>query len=269
MDRHGTAGTGETLAQRLKSGASLSINEVSRLALRLLDVLQAIHEAGIIHRDVKPANVQLCPDDRIVLTDFGIASIAGEDPLGTLAGSPSYVSPEQLRGDKPEPTADLFSLGATLFAAVEGRPPFGDGDLHVTLAATMLGDQAPMLRAGPLRPVIAGLLAREPHDRPSPAAAREMLLECISGRRHRPDEMADGVGCEWRDDTSDRALPWSELTGPVPAVEDDRRPGVAIRRRSLPAIVARRGPKSAVLAHRILSTRRSGQWLQVSRRLPG
>ena len=182
--------TGETLAQRLQSRIALPIGEAARLGLRLLDVLEAIHAAGIIHRDIKPANIQLCTDGRIVLTDFGIASIAGQEPPLTVAGSPSYISPEQLRGEKPEPAADLFSLGATLFAAVEGRPPFDEVDVHATLTATMHDDRAPMLRAGGLRTVIAGLLAHEPRDRLSSAAARVMLVESVSA----PDRLDRGGG---------------------------------------------------------------------------
>ena len=172
--------SGRTLAERLTSDAALSIDEVVHLGLRVLDILQVIHGAGIVHRDVKPANIHLCPDGRVVLTDFGIAGMVGDEPPTTLAGSPAYISPEQLRGASPAPAADLFSVGATLFTAVERRPPFGEGDLPAMLVALMHGDRAPMVRAGRLRPVIAGLLATEPRDRLSLASARDMLQDLSS-----------------------------------------------------------------------------------------
>jgi serine/threonine protein kinase len=160
---------GRTLAETVTAEGPLPIDRVLDLALRLLAVLRAIHAESVIHRDVKPANVYLCDDGRVVLTDFGIACMAGHDeiysPDGVLAGSPAYISPEQLRGVRPEPAADLFSLGATLFAAVEGRNAFDKGDVLATLTAVMEDAPAPCLRAGPLRPVIEGLLAKSPDQR--------------------------------------------------------------------------------------------------------
>jgi serine/threonine protein kinase len=117
--------SGRTLAEAVKADGPLSIEQATCVGLRLLDVLRATHAAGIIHRDVKPGNVYLCHGGRVVLIDFGIAWAAGNDAGGTeylFAGSPGYASPERLRGEQPQPAADLFSLGATLFTAVEGRP---------------------------------------------------------------------------------------------------------------------------------------------------
>ena len=160
--------SGRTLAETLNAGGPLAVDEVTRIGLCLLDVLQATHRAGIVHRDVKPGNVHLCDDGRVVLTDFGIACATDDDsgaPTDTFAGSPAYLSPERLHGGRSEPVCDLYSLGATLFTAVEGRPPFDRGDLFATLAAVVEDAPAPFLRAGPLRPVIEGLLAKEPDRR--------------------------------------------------------------------------------------------------------
>src|SRR4051794_19326265 len=152
--------SGWTLAERLKAQGPLPVAEVAAIGLRLLDVLQAVHRAGLVHRDVKPGNVHLCESGRVVLTDFGIASDIDEKPPGDLAGSPSYISPEQLRGDRPEPAGDLFSLGATLYTAVEGRPPFDEGDLAATLNAVLDGVHPALVHGDPLRPIIEGLLDR-------------------------------------------------------------------------------------------------------------
>lgn len=172
--------SGQTLAQVIAAEGPLSIDRVIRLALRLLDVLRSVHAAGIVHRDVKPGNVQLCADGRVVLTDFGVACMHDEDldcEHGVVAGSPAFMSPEQLRGDEPAPPSDLFSLGATLYAAVEGRTPFDQGGLWATLTAVAENPPGPWLRAGRLRPVIAGLLAKDPAERLTARAARAALLD--------------------------------------------------------------------------------------------
>src|SRR6266567_4822236 len=169
---------GRTLQQALDAAGPLPVRQVTRVGLGLADVLQATHRAGLVHRDVKPGNVHLCGGGRVVLTDFGIACTTDDDsssPTDTVAGSPAYISPERLRGDKPEPACDLFSLGATLFTAVEGRPPFDKGDLFATLTAVVEDAPAPFRRAGPLRPVIEGLLAKEPDRRLSADRARAAL----------------------------------------------------------------------------------------------
>ena len=168
--------SGRTLCSAFADGP-LPVEEVARIALRLLDALEAVHEAGLVHGDVKPANVQLCDDGRVVLTDFGIASAADEESTMSagMAGSPAYISPERARGDRVAPASDLFSLGATLYAAAEGRPPFGTGDPFATLIAVVHEAPGPLLQAGPLRPVIEGLLAKAPDTRLTVSAARSLL----------------------------------------------------------------------------------------------
>ena len=171
--------SGRTLAEALDAAGPLPIAEVTRIGRHLLDVLEAVHQAGLIHRDVKPANVFLCDDGRVVLTDFGIAqAVDDESTLSAegLAGSPAYMSPERARGEEIGPSFDLFSLGATLFAAVEGRSPFGKGDPFSTLVAVVEDSPGPFLHAGPLRPVIEGLLTKKPKSRLTAAQARLVML---------------------------------------------------------------------------------------------
>jgi serine/threonine protein kinase len=179
--------TGRTLCAAM-GGGRLPVAEVARIGLRLLDALAAVHAAGVVHGDIKPANVQLCDDGRVVLTDFGIASVDDEStmPNGGMAGSPAYISPERARGDRSAPESDLFSLGATLYAAVEGRSPFGTGDPFSTLVAVVHEPPAPFVYAGPLRQVLEGLLAKKPSDRMSLAAARAALLEISESDADRP-----------------------------------------------------------------------------------
>ncbi|MDX6250277.1 MAG: eukaryotic-like serine/threonine-protein kinase [Kribbellaceae bacterium] len=170
--------SGRTLKDVVAAEGPLPASEVARIGLRLLDSLQAAHRAGVVHRDVKPGNVYLCDAGRVVLADFGIASTAGDDATvadGEFAGSPAYVSPERVRSDEAGPASDLFSLGATLFAAVEGRVAFDKGSLFDTLTAVLHDPPAPFLRAGPLGPVIEGLLAKVPERRLSAEAARTAL----------------------------------------------------------------------------------------------
>jgi serine/threonine protein kinase len=170
--------SGQTLAAVLADQGPLPIERVKTLGLGLLDAVQATHRAGIVHRDVKPANVQLCDDGRVVLMDFGIArTLDGGTTVssGLLAGSPAYISPEQFQCGEVGPASDLFSLGATLFAAVEGRAPFEKGDLFATLTAVVVDPPGPFRRAGRLGPVIEGLLVKEPDRRLSADQARAAL----------------------------------------------------------------------------------------------
>ena len=159
---------GPTLGEMISVQGHLPVPEVAAIGLRLLTVLDAAHRVGIVHCDVKPANVHVCDDGRVVLTDFGIAHKMLDEADGTtqiFAGSPVYAAPEVLRGRDPEPASDLFSLGATLFAAVEGKPPFHGTSLFDAVVAVVNGEPAPFLHAGPLRPVLDGLLAKQPGDR--------------------------------------------------------------------------------------------------------
>lgn len=182
---------GRSLAEALDAEGPLRVEQVIHIGLSLLDVLRAVHRADIVHRDVKPANVQLCDGARVMLTDFGIAIATGSDSRTQIcmAGSPGYVSPERLRGGKAGPASDLFSLGATLFTAVEGTSPFTRDNIAATLTAVAEEPPAPFSRAGPLRPVIEGLLAKEPNRRLNADQAYTLLHEAVhlvnEGERYR------------------------------------------------------------------------------------
>jgi serine/threonine protein kinase len=158
---------------------------VARIGLDVLDALDAAHGAGIVHRDVKPANVLVDRDGHACLTDFGIATTTGDSSLttsGALIGSPSYMAPERAHGDEPHPPVDLWSLGATLYTAVEGRPPFNRGEAMATLMSVVSEHPAPMLRAGPLEPVLRGLLTKDPQQRSTVAQAHQQLDTVLTAR---------------------------------------------------------------------------------------
>jgi serine/threonine protein kinase len=180
---------GRTLEAALRDQGPLPVGQVTGLGLWLLEVLEATHRAGVVHRDVKPSNVQLCGGARVVLTDFGIAATTQDGPggfNGRVSGSPAYMAPEQVHGDKVEPASDLFSLGATLYTAVEGRSPFGKGCPVATLTAVVDDPPAPFLRAGPLGPVIEGLLVKDPARRLDTDQARRALRVIQGGGSTRP-----------------------------------------------------------------------------------
>jgi eukaryotic-like serine/threonine-protein kinase len=174
---------GRTLQAALRDRGPLPVGQVTRLGLCLLEALAATHRAGVVHRDVNPGNVQLCGGPRVVLTDFGVASTSeggASASTGEIVGSPGYMAPEQVHGEAVEPACDLFSLGATLYAAVEGRSPFGKGCTAATLAAVVTDPPAPLRHAGPIGPVIQGLLAKDPARRLGPDQARA-ALQAITG----------------------------------------------------------------------------------------
>jgi serine/threonine protein kinase len=174
----------DSLQSLVEHGGPISPRAAARIGLDVLSALEAAHAAGIVHRDVKPANVLVQRDGHACLTDFGIATSLGETSLttqGALIGSPSFMSPERLHGDEPAPPTDLWSLGATLYAAVEGRPPFSRGEPMATAMAVVSEDPAPMVRAGPLEAVVRGLLAKDPARRSTVAQAREGLTAVLAG----------------------------------------------------------------------------------------
>jgi serine/threonine protein kinase len=180
---------GESLQQLLERSGPLSPDAVARIGLDVLAGLEAAHAAGIVHRDVKPANVLVARNGRACITDFGIATTTGESSLttqGALIGSPSYMAPERIHGDEPAPPGDLWSLGATLYAAVEGRPPFGRPEPMATAMAVVSEHPAPVLRAGPLAPVLRGLLEKDPARRTGPDQLRRELEVVAAGRAVAP-----------------------------------------------------------------------------------
>ncbi|ROQ66697.1 serine/threonine protein kinase [Streptomyces sp. 840.1] len=179
---------GPSLADAAKESGELVPREAARIGLHVLGALRAAHSAGVLHRDVKPGNVLLARDGRVLLTDFGIAAIEGDSTItrtGELVGSIDYLAPERVRGGDPGPASDLWSLGATLYTAVEGRSPFRRTSPISTMQAVVAEDPPDPVRAGPLAPVITALLRKEPEDRPSAAETERMLLEAMEGRQPR------------------------------------------------------------------------------------
>jgi len=167
-----------TLGTLLRGGGVIPPAEAARIGLAMTAALRAAHAAGVLHRDVKPGNVLLGADGRVVLTDFGIATATGTSTLtktGELVGSIDYIAPERMKGHKPGPAADLWALGATLYQSVEGRPPFRKVTAMETAYAIAVDPLEPMKQAGPLEPLIEALLAKEPEGRPSVADVEAAL----------------------------------------------------------------------------------------------
>ncbi|MBO2448276.1 protein kinase [Actinomadura barringtoniae] len=174
-----------SLQEIIDADGSLPPERVAEIGRQVVGALSAAHAIGIMHRDVKPANVLLASDGRAVLTDFGIAHIAGDATLtstGGLLGSPAYMSPQRINGERATPAADMWGLGATLYAAVEGRPPFDRSDAMAVLAAVMTQRPTEPRKAGPLAPVLAGLLTKDPVERMTAADAEEALASVARGQ---------------------------------------------------------------------------------------
>ncbi|MEW2401866.1 serine/threonine-protein kinase [Streptomyces sp. NPDC046862] len=175
---------GSTLDDLLRGGGTVAPGEAARIGLGMVAALRAAHAAGVLHRDVKPGNVLLGAEDRVVLTDFGIAMTSGTSTLtktGEMVGSIDYMAPERMRGQQPGPASDLWSLGAALYQAVEGRPPFRRDTAVETAYAVVVDPLEPMRRAGPLEPLIEALLSKDPDERPSAEQTERALHAARSG----------------------------------------------------------------------------------------
>ncbi|MGW5684437.1 serine/threonine-protein kinase [Nonomuraea sp. NPDC003754] len=157
-----------TLGAMVRDAGPLEPARVAAIGVELLGALRAAHAVGVLHRDVKPDNVLLAEDGRAVLTDFGIATTEDDVPVtrtGVLVGTPAYIAPERAAGGSALPASDLWSLGVTLYTVVEGHSPFQRGHPLATMAAVMHEEPLPMSTAGPLAPVISGLLRKDPAER--------------------------------------------------------------------------------------------------------
>ena len=170
--------------------------QAAELGSSLVSALAAAHAAGVLHRDVKPSNVLVARDGKAVLTDFGIATFA-EDPsvtqAGMVMGTPGFTAPERVRGDVATPASDLWSLGATLYSAVEGRGPFDRAGGSTVITAGVVTEDAPRApSAGPLAPVIDALLSRDPGSRPDAGTAARMLSEAATAARTGARSLGDG-----------------------------------------------------------------------------
>jgi hypothetical protein len=173
-----------SLYQVVKEDGPLSPRRTAEIGLAVLSALRAAHRAGVWHRDVKPGNVLLADDGRVVLTDFGLATLEGDGTVtrpGVILGSAQYIAPERARDGHSGPESDMWSLGATLYAAVEGRSPFARETSMATLTALATAPPDPPRRAGPLRPVLIGLLRKNPKHRMHAADAERLLRRIADG----------------------------------------------------------------------------------------
>jgi serine/threonine protein kinase len=175
-----------SLHQLMKEKGSFTPGFVALVGLAVLDALTAAHRAGVMHRDVTPHNILVGDDKRIFLTDFGLAAWNPYDGrtllAGEMAGKPLYMPPERMRSGKSIPEGDLWALGATLYAAVEGRPPFMRDNLTDTLTAQVNDPPDPPRFAGALTPVLCGLLQNDPKLRMGAPEVRKYLVKVIGGR---------------------------------------------------------------------------------------
>ncbi|MGI5164832.1 serine/threonine-protein kinase [Spirillospora sp. CA-253888] len=238
-----------SLQEILDEDGPLPPGRAAGVGRQIAGALRAAHAIGILHRDVKPANVLITADDRAVLTDFGIAQIAGDATLtrtGLIMGSPAYMSPERVNGDRALPASDLWALGATLYTACEGKPPHHRNDAMAVLAAILTQEPTPPRNAGPLAPVLRALLERDPARRMSADEAEQALARVQAGEMSapavetrweaRPAAAAvpapSGTGTlvgdpgtppvQWAG-TADVQAPWDARTGPVPEKRSPRK----------------------------------------------
>ena len=159
---------------------------VAEIGRQVADGLAAAHAAGVVHRDVKPGNVLIAEDGRVKLTDFGVSRAVDDVQLtrtGLIAGTPAFLSPEVARGQDPTAAADVFALGATLYAAVEGQPPFGlDDNPYALLHKVATGTVDPPQQAGPLTALVMRLLSDDAKERPTASQARDALTPIAEGK---------------------------------------------------------------------------------------
>ncbi|MEU9091103.1 protein kinase [Streptomyces sp. NPDC048428] len=237
---------GKSLAEAVREDGVLTPRRAAEVGLAILDVLRSAHREGILHRDVKPSNVLISEDGRVVLTDFGIAQVEGDPSVtstGMLVGAPSYISPERARGHKPGPPADLWSLGGLLYASVEGCPPYDKGSAIATLTAVMTEPLDPPKNAGPLEEVIYGLLARDPEQRLDDAGARALLNAVIDA-----PEQAELPVPPPADATQVMALPKNVADAPPKAAKKSADTGEGTRDRLRGALRSVRNAKAAPAA---------------------
>ncbi|GGM32313.1 protein kinase [Dactylosporangium sucinum] len=181
-----------SLHQVITDEGPLPPERVAQIGLAVLSALRAAHAAGVLHRDVKPGNVLLADTGRVVLTDFGLAVFEGGDGAvtrpGLILGSPQYISPERAREGTSGPESDMWSLGATLYAAVEGRSPYARSTTYATLTALATEEPDPATRAGVMKPVLNALLRKDPRARAGVAETERLLQRAAAG---------EGRGFSW------------------------------------------------------------------------
>ncbi|GAA5112450.1 serine/threonine-protein kinase [Pseudonocardia adelaidensis] len=209
------------LATMISEHGTLTMSQVAVVGFATAGGLRAAHRSGITHRDVKPGNVLIADDGRVKLTDFGIARNVADAPMtsaGLVLGSPAYIAPEVAMGKAVTPAADLWGLGATLFAAVEGRPPYDvGGDPVATITEVVDGDVPRPRGSGPVADVIVALMRKEPEARMPLEEVRQRLRPLIEDPDDpvypgSPDAPTIGAGIH-----VPAPAPRSEMSGPRPA----------------------------------------------------
>ncbi len=223
-----------TLADLVARDGPLPPARAATIGLALLGGLESAHAQGIVHRDVKPGNVMVSDSGRVKLTDFGVAAVQGDPKItmtGLIVGSPSYMSPEQAREGQATAATDLWGLGATLYYAVEGTPPFDRGHTMATLNAVVHEPPRPVERAGALAPVVSRLLAKDPQLRPAGGELRALLEQVAAGATPAatrvltappppppvPPRFADEHGDDWGPTPAQRprSTPWAAILAGV------------------------------------------------------
>ena len=244
-----------TLAAVLEHGGPLQPNEAAKMGAEVGSALAAAHAVGIVHRDVKPGNILIAEDGAALISDFGIARALGDATLtssGMIHGTPAYLAPEVARGSEANFASDVFSLGSTLYSALEGRPPFGTDDNTMALLHRVASGQfPPPQHSGPLTPVIMDMLAIDTDERPSMGAVAEGLARLAKGRDEEALTLAASDEGPKDEETTPAAYSGhdaQQATGPSPAVapkspiasapaSQAQRPTEPRRRRGLAAAV--------------------------------
>ncbi|MEW9553575.1 serine/threonine-protein kinase [Nonomuraea sp. NPDC050783] len=232
-----------SLEQLIQEEGPLEPRRAAEIGRQILGALRAVHAKGILHRDVKPSNV-LVTEDRAVLTDFGLAALEGDVSItqaGIVLGSAGYIAPERVLGSKASPAADLWSLGATLYTAVEGRGLHGRRTAAAALAALTSGEPIPMTKAGPLAPVLDALLRIDPQTRLDSVRASLMLARVAAGGSaeeplapRRPPRAGQGITpASFARRPTHRGLHRADMTGAaaVNVPRQERRPGEGVHRK--------------------------------------
>ncbi|MEV5510859.1 serine/threonine-protein kinase [Streptomyces orinoci] len=217
---------GPSLDDVLTEHGTLKPRQAAAIGAKLMDALDAAHRAGVLHRDVKPGNVLLERGGRVVLTDFGIASMdaPGDDAMakltrsGQLVGSLDYLPPERAQGREPGPASDIWSLGMTLYAAVEGTSAFRRTSVWSTLSAIVTEPLPEPRRAGPLTPVLQALMAKDPQSRPTAERARAMLEQVAAGGAASPAPSGSGPAPSGSGPAPSASAPAPSASVPAPSM---------------------------------------------------
>jgi serine/threonine protein kinase len=232
---------GVTLSQLVSRDGALTPDKASPLIGQAADALAAAHAAGIVHRDVKPSNILVTPQGQVKLSDFGIARAEADASLtqtGLVTGSPAYLAPEVASGQTATDASDVWSLGATLFHALSGRPPYEVGNnLMGALYRIVHEDPPRLVNAGWLGPLLEATMTREPEDRWSMAQVRDYLVTGPAGTVVRPAPSTVRAAEPERTQVMSRAVP---PVDPAPTPVGPRPPARPEKRRGalLPVLVA-------------------------------